>query len=76
MVIEHPVPPFFEWISGAAVRWPRDRHSGVLGDYYRFHHHSDPSRSQPTPFDFLERSQRGMNDLIHLSWQRVLPLPV
>lgn len=75
MVIEHPVPPFFEWISGAAVRWALA--IGILGflaiitGFIIILIRRGPSRLLLT---FWSEAKEGMNDLIHLSWQRVFAI--
>ena len=75
MVIEHPVPPFFEWIGIAALKWCFA--VGVLiilaliAGFIITLIRRGPSRILPA---FLAEIQGGFADFVHLSWQRVFAI--
>ena len=75
MVIEHPVPPFFDWITIAAVKWVFA--IGVLAvlaaavSMILILIRRGPGSVFPV---FCRELRGGLSDAVHLSWKRVFAI--
>ncbi|MBR6480563.1 MAG: hypothetical protein IKT12_02565, partial [Thermoguttaceae bacterium] len=75
MVIEHPVPPFFDWITLAALKWVfaigvlvvLAAAVGLVMTLVR----RGPGRVFPV---FWSEVRGGVSDLVHMSWRRVFAI--
>ena len=75
MVIEHPVPPFFDWIALAALKWVfaigvlvvLAAAVGLVMTLVR----RGPGRVFPV---FWSEVRGGVSDLVHMSWRRVFAI--